>query len=247
MVLKSERYGSYSTADSESTLKSLRGFMNRVYTNMAIGLLFTAAITLLALPLWSILSSTGALLVLCFAQIGLIVYYNSRALTMSTSSAWAVFLIYAGLTGLTLVPLIALAMSSVGPWVIVEAFAVSGVAFLVMSLYGHTTQRDLSAFGAFFFIALIGLLLACVVQMVLSLLGFNVTWLSILLNAVTVLIFAGLVAYETQGLKQMYVYQLSESQRANGAIYGALGLYMSFIAMFRAILMLFIHLNSDSE
>jgi len=119
-----------------------------------------------------------------------------------------------------------------GMLMVAKAFLTTSAAFGGLSLWGYTTKRDLTGFGTFLIMGLIGLVIAMVVNMFIQ-----SSALSFAISVIGVLIFAGLVAFDTQRLKNMY-YQLGGNERAMSVAttYGALSLYINFINLFQFIL-----------
>jgi FtsH-binding integral membrane protein len=209
-------------------------FMTKVYGWMCF------ALGLTALTAWRVSESTqiihyiaensGIIWILLIAQLGLVFAISGAINKMSSQTATVLFVIYSLLTGITLsfIFLIYTAES------IATTFAVTGLTFGIMSFYGFVTKKDLSGWGNLLFMALIGLILATVV---------NIFWANSTLYWITtyagILIFVGLTAYDTQKLKNMSR-QIGEGEAANKmAILGALTLYLDFINMFLFLLRLF--------
>jgi FtsH-binding integral membrane protein len=164
---------------------------------------------------------------LLFAQLGLVLAFNSVAIRASTAAVAAMFFAYAALTGTTLsIIFLAYTASSIG-----SVFFVTAGAFAGLSAVGLVTKRDLSAVGRFAIFALIGLILASLVNIFLASSG-----LQFLLSIAGVLIFAGLTAYDTQKLRNLFA---SGEVHANMPLVGALMLYLDFINMFLFLLRLF--------
>jgi FtsH-binding integral membrane protein len=116
-----------------------------------------------------------------------------------------------------------------------STFLITAIAFGGLSLFGYTTKKDLTGFGSFLIMGLIGLVLASLVQMFLHLPG-----LSFIISILGVFIFAGLIAYDTQNLKMSY-YQMGGDQNSMAVAtnYGALNLYLNFINLFQFLLSIF--------
>jgi FtsH-binding integral membrane protein len=164
---------------------------------------------------------------LMFAEIGLVVAFSSLVTRVSTAAAAAMFFGYAALTGVTFSTLfLAYTASSIA-----ATFFVTAGAFAGLSIFGAATRADLSAVGRFGMFALIGLVLASVVNIFLHSSGLD--WL---ITFVGVLLFAALTAYDTQRLKVLFQ---SQTTTANLPLAGALTLYLDFINMFLFLLRLF--------
>jgi FtsH-binding integral membrane protein len=162
---------------------------------------------------------------LLLAQLGLVFAFNSVAVRASTAAAAAMFFAYAGLTGVTFSVLFLVYTASS----IASTFAVSAGAFAGLSVFGALTRRDLSTVGRFATFALIGLILASVVNFFLA--STALVWITTLAG---VAIFAALTAYDTQKLMELY----ATSRGGNLALRGALTLYLDFINMFLFLLRL---------
>ena len=169
-------------------------------------------------------------LVLVVAELALVIYLSARIASMSFASAMVSFLAYSFLNGLTLsVVFLAYTKSSIA-----STFFVTAGTFAAMSLYGYFTKKDLSSWGNLFFMALIGLIIATIV---------NVFWANTTLYWITtyagVLIFVGLTAYDTNRIKQMLANQEVNEGTQKLALLGALTLYLDFINMFLYLLRIF--------
>ena len=169
-------------------------------------------------------------LVLVVAELALVIYLSARIARMSFASAMVSFLAYSFLNGLTLsVVFLAYTKSSIA-----STFFVTAGTFAAMSLYGYFTKKDLSSWGNLFFMALIGLIIATIV---------NVFWANTTLYWITtyagVLIFVGLTAYDTNRIKQMLANQEVNEGTQKLALLGALTLYLDFINMFLYLLRIF--------
>jgi FtsH-binding integral membrane protein len=163
---------------------------------------------------------------LLFAQLGIVIAFNPIAARASTAVAGAMFFTYAALTGLTFSVLFLLYTSSS----IASTFFVTAGAFAGVSLFGAVTHRDLSGVGRFALFALIGLILASVVNFFLA--SSALLWLTTFAG---VAIFSALTAYDTQKLKTLY----AAGAGGNLALSGALMLYLDFVNMFLFMLRLF--------
>ncbi len=199
---------------------------------MFVGLLLTAAASL------AVLTSPGlqhlirgnhaAVWILFIAEIGLVLNLSFRLKRMSPAAAAASFLVFALLNGLSLSG-IAFVYTGAS---IAEAFFVAGGMFGAMALYGAVTKRDLTSWGSFFFMGLIGVLLLGVVNVFVPSAA-----LSFVFSVVGIFVFVGLTAYDTQKIKAMAT--SSGALRDNFAIIGALVLYLDFINIFLLLLELF--------
>ncbi len=216
----------------------LRGFMLGIYNKMALGLALTAGLA------W-IVGTTPALMAAIFSgpQMYLVMFGPLAILLISSFAMRNPSPTGANLVYWSVVALIGVGMGALvayyaripdGMLIVAKAFLTTSAAFGGLSLWGYTTKRDLTGFRTFLIMGVIGLIIAMVVNMFIQ-----SSILSFAISAIGVLIFAGLVAFDTQRLKNMY-YQLGGDQRAMSVAttYGALSLYINFINMFQFILSL---------
>jgi hypothetical protein len=220
----------------------LRGFMLGVYNKVALGLVLSAGLAYLTgqfAPVRDLLyvqtargyGMTVLGMIVAFSPLAVVLFgaFAMRNATPRTSGIYywtVVSLIGAGLGGLTLVYTGASLAST---------FLITAAAFGALSLFGYTTKRNLTGFGSFLIVGLIGLIIASVVNIFLQ----N-SMMQFLISVLGVFIFAGLIAYDTQRLKMQY-YELGGDQAAMGVAtnYGALSLYLNFINLFQFLLAIF--------
>ncbi|MDD5641492.1 MAG: Bax inhibitor-1/YccA family protein, partial [Syntrophales bacterium] len=173
-------------------------FIRRVYNWMALGLAATALIALYTAGnpalLKFIFGNTLVFFGLIIAELGLVIWLSAGINRMQFSTASAMFFVYSALNGLTL-SVIFLTYTRAS---IASTFFVTAGTFGVMSLYGYTTKKDLSSWGSFFFMGLIGIIIASVVNIFLK--SPMVYWV---VTYAGILVFVGLTAYDTNKLKQM--------------------------------------------
>ena len=219
----------------------LRAYMIRVYNYMAMGvaltgvvswLTFNAAVTetagrLMLTPFGQMLYSGPASIVLLLGTLGMVFFISWRISSLSPSTAFTLFMVYAALLGLMLSSIF-LVYTGVS---VTRVFFISAASFGALSLYGYTTQRDLSPIGSFMMMGLIGLIIAMLVNMFLKSTG-----LDFVISAAGVLIFAGLTAWDTQRIKEMYDPQEDGTIVGRKAVMGALSLYLDFINLFLFLL-----------
>ena len=149
---------------------------------------------------------------------------------MSASAAQTTFWIFAGLMGLSLASIFAVYTNTS----IARVFFISAGTFAAMSLYGYTTNRDLSGWGSFLFMGLIGIVIASIMNIFLV-----SSALHLAISVIGVLVFVGLTAYDTQSIKNMYSEADHAEIHGKKAIMGALRLYLDFINLFIMLLHLF--------
>lgn len=207
-----------------------RGIMQQVYAWMTAGLLTSGAVAFFAANsgFTESLARTPLLFFgLFIAQIAVVWYLSARIGRMAPSTAIATFLGYSLLSGLTLSPILYVYTSES----IAATFFVTGGTFGVMSAFGYLTKTDLSKMGNILFMALIGFLLASVVNIFLA--SSALYWI---LTYAGIAIFVGLTAWDTQKIKRMSMGVTNEADAQRVSIIGALTLYLDFINLFLLLL-----------
>jgi uncharacterized protein len=225
---------SYRTMSVDATAAEQQRFMVRVYNWMTAGLAITGfmAFYISNSPnMMNIIFGNPVLpIVLIIAQIGLVFWLASRVMQMSASQATGVFMLYAGLTGVTF-SAIFMAYTTAS---IFSTFLVTAGTFGAMSLYGYTTKKDLTSWGSFLFMGLIGIIIASLVNMFMQ-----SSMMHMIITYAGVLIFVGLTAYDTQKIKEMNILgNEGTDEDTKEAIRGALTLYLDFINLFLMLLRL---------
>ena len=211
--------------------EGLRSYMLSVYNYMASGVLLTGLVALgFAASGYAeaVFTQPGFLkYVIMFAPLGLVMWLGFGINRLQESSAKAIYWAYAVLMGLSL-STIFLAYTGAS---IATTFFASSAAFAGLSLYGYTTKRDLSAFGTFLIMGLVGLIVASLINLFLK-----SSALDFAISLIGVFLFAGLTAYDTQKIKNMY-FEVGASQfRGKAIVMGALTLYLDFINLFLFLL-----------
>ena len=209
--------------------ESRRAFMPRVYGWMFAGLMVTGIVALFTVSNEALLRvAVSWRFGLLLAELGLVLALSFLAPRLSGPVAAMMFLGYAALTGMTLsVYFLIYTAGSIG-----QAFLLTAGVFGALSLYGTLTKKDLSAWGAFLFMGLIGVVLASVVNLFMRSDG-----VSFVVACASVVVFAGLTAYDTQKLREMHA-STGYSSAATVSIQGALTLYLDLINLFIALLRL---------
>ena len=161
---------------------------------------------------------------------GLVWYVSARIMSLSFTTATGLFMLYSLLNGLTLSVLFAVYTRSS----IASTFFITAGTFGAMSLYGYFTKKDLSSWGNILIMAVIGLIIASVVNIFMQ--SAMIYWI---ITYAGVLIFVGLTAYDTQKIKQMLANQEINEQTQKLALLGALSLYLDFINLFLYLLRIF--------
>ncbi|MGB7206869.1 MAG: Bax inhibitor-1/YccA family protein [Anderseniella sp.] len=212
--------------------EGLRSYMLGVYNYMALGVAATAIITLFVASNAALLSLAMSLKWVFFIGILGMGFLAPRMMfSNSAVAAHGAFWGYCALWGFAISPMISHYMG-VDPGMVVRAFAIAAATFGATSLFGYITKKSLSGLGTFFMIATIGIVIAMVVNALLV----GSTMFSLLLSIVTVLLFAGITAYETQMIKEMYVEGDGTVTARGKSIFGAFMLYGSFVTLFIHIL-----------
>ena len=222
------------TMSVDSVAAEQQRFMVRVYNWMTAGLAITGFMAFYIsnnVTIMQIIFGNPIMpIVLMIAQIGLVFWLASRVMQMSVSLATGVFLLYAGLTGITFSFIFVVYTSAS----ITSTFLVTAGTFGAMSLYGYTTKKDLTSWGSFLFMGLIGIIIASLVNMFMQ-----STMMHMIITYAGVLIFVGLTAYDTQKIKEMNILgNEGTDEDTKEAISGALTLYLDFINLFLMLLRL---------
>ena len=226
---------SYPLRQSQAqTQVAVNSFVRSVYNWMAIGLGLTGFVAYYVSNSPSLLNIIfGNPIVfwgLIIGELALVFTLSARVAKMQASTATAMFVVYATLNGATLsVIFLAYTKSSIA-----STFFVCAGTFVAASIYGWVTKKDLTSFGSFLFMGLIGIIIASVVNMFLKSTG-----MAMIISYIGVFIFIGLTVYDTQKIKNMALTQPADAGAAvvrKGAILGALSLYLDFINLFLMLL-----------
>jgi FtsH-binding integral membrane protein len=216
----------------ERTAERVSAFLGKVYGWMCIGLGITAAVAYLVAGSPALVGAlAGNQLVffgLIMVELGLVFFLSARVQSLEPGTAAGLFAAYAALNGVTL-SVILLVYTGAS---IATTFVVTGAMFGALAFYGTTTRRSLAGVGQFFFMGLIGLVLASIVG-----LFWRNDALQFLITVVGVIVFTGLTAWDAQRLKQMAL-ELPEGQGSAYAVVGALSLYLNFVNLFLMLLRL---------
>ena len=213
--------------------EGLRAYMLRVYNYMVTGLALTGAVAYLVAStpaLFNAIFGSALVWVVILAPLGMVFLLSARINKMSAASAQLAYWVFAGLMGLSLASIFVVYTGES----IARVFFITAATFAGMSLYGYTTKRDLTGWGSFLFMGLIGIIIAMVVNLFIQ-----STMIQFVVSVLGVLIFTGLTAYDTQKIKEMYVAADGSEIAGKKAIMGALRLYLDFINLFLMLLHLF--------
>lgn len=222
-----------STLGQDAIAQAQTDFLSKVYAWMFGGLLLTAASAWYVFDtgMYITITTSGLMLPLIIGELILVFVLSARIQKMSRTTAAIMFLGYSLLNGLTLSVILAVyTLESIQ-----EVFFITAAMFAALSAYGYFTKKSLSGIGNFLFMGLIGIIIAGIVNMFMA-----SSALHFAISVIGVVIFAGLTAYDTQRLKEMYVLMYeNEDMAAKGAIMGALQLYLDFINLFLFLLRIF--------
>ncbi|OHC95756.1 MAG: hypothetical protein A3H25_16410 [Sphingomonadales bacterium RIFCSPLOWO2_12_FULL_63_15] len=220
------------TADRSAAFDAgLRSYMLSVYNYMASGVLLTGVVAMLFASSGmaaQVLGGPGILkYVIMFAPLVFVMVLSFGINKLSTAAAQGLFWAYAAVMGLSLSSIFLVYTGTS----IAQTFFATAAAFAGLSLFGYTTKKDLSAFGTFLIMGVVGLFVAMLINLFLK-----SSVMDLVISGVGVLLFAGLTAYDTQKIKSMYAYVQGTDMMGKTVIMGALNLYLDFINMFLFLL-----------
>ncbi|HXC90250.1 MAG TPA: Bax inhibitor-1/YccA family protein [Stellaceae bacterium] len=209
----------------------LREYMLRVYNYMASGLALTGIVAYVAAAsgFYQSIQHTPLIWLVILAPLGLVMLMSFGVQKMQASTLQLVFWGYAALMGLSLAVLFLVFTHAS----IARVFFITAGTFAAMSLYGYTTRRDLTQFGSFLFMGLIGIIIASLVNMFVA-----SSALQFAISVIGVIVFTGLTAWDTQQIKEMYYEGDGAEIASKKAVMGALRLYLDFINLFMMLMQL---------
>jgi len=252
----SPQYGAYprtSAATAAVFDAGLRAYMLRVYNWMASGLLLTGIVAygiantslinafypLVQTPFGFQHHPTALAMIAMFAPLAFVLVLSLGVNKLSTTAAQALFWVFCGAMGASLVNIFLIYTSES----IVRVFFITAATFAATSLYGYTTKTDMTKFGGFLMMGLFGIIIASLVNMFVG-----STALQFAISIIGVVVFTGLTAYDTQRIKSNYV-QLAYAEGTDGAakrsVYDALSLFLNFINLFMLLLQLLGNRNNN--
>jgi FtsH-binding integral membrane protein len=221
----------------------LRAYMLRVYNYMAAAVALTGVMAYATFNAAVVTDASGKItaltpfgqtiyggplsIVLLLGTLGLVFFISFRINRLQYTTAMTLFMVYAALLGVTLSSIF-LAYTGAS---ITRVFFISAASFGALSLYGYATQRDLSAMGSFMIMGLFGIIIASLVNIFLKSSGLD--WA---ISIIGIGVFAGLTAWDTQRIKEMYDSMDDDGTMGRKAIMGALSLYLDFINLFLMLL-----------
>ncbi|HXC28384.1 MAG TPA: Bax inhibitor-1/YccA family protein [Stellaceae bacterium] len=212
----------------------LRDYMLRIYNYMASALALTGIVAYVAAmggrdSFIAHIYHTPLMWLVILAPLGLVMVLSYGLNRLSVAAAQGIFWAYAALMGLSMSTIFLVYTGES----IARVFFITAGTFTAMSLYGYTTKRDLSRFGAFLFMGLIGIVIASLVNIFVG-----SSALSFAISVIGVLVFTGLTAYDTQSIKEMYYEGDGYELAGKKSVMGALRLYLDFINLFMMLLRL---------
>lgn len=212
--------------------EGLRQHMLRVYNYMSLGLVITGIVAFIVgttPALYVPIFSTPLKWVVMLAPLAFVLFFSFRINSISAGGAQALFWTFCAVMGLSLASIFLVFTGTS----IARTFFITAAMFGATSLYGYTTKRDLSQFGSFLIMGLIGVIIASLVNLFIgsSMLQFAV-------SVIGVLVFVGLTAWDTQTIKEQYAENFTSETQQKLAIFGAFSLYLNFINMFQLLLSL---------
>ena len=227
------KQNTYSQSQSTVIDQGLRDYMMKVYNYMTSGLAISGLVAWgfsQSPTLMGAIYGTALQWVVMLAPLGFIFFLGARLQKMSTSAAQMTFWAFAAVMGISL-SYIFIVFTGVS---IVRVFLITSCTFAAMSISGYATKRDLTKFGSFLIMGLIGIIIASIVNIFLQ-----SSAMQFVISCVGVLVFVGLTAYDTQRIKSTYYQVAGTAFAGKAAIMGALTLYLDFINLFIMLMQLF--------
>ena len=210
--------------------EGLRRHMLRVYNYMGLGLVVTGLVAYavgttpaLYVPIFS----TPLKWVVMLAPLAFVLFFSFRMQSMSAAGAQGMFWAFCAVMGLSMASIFLVFTGTS----IARTFFIASAMFGTTSLYGYTTKRDLSRFGSFLIMGLIGVLIASLVNIFLA-----SSTLQFVVSIVGILVFVGLTAWDTQSIKERYAENFDAQSQQKLAVFGAFSLYLNFINIFQLLL-----------
>lgn len=218
------------TVDQAVYDEGLRRHMLRVYNYMALGLVLTGAVAFIVgttPALYVPIFSTPLKWVVMLAPLAFVLFFSFRMQSMSGSAAQTMFWAFCAVMGLSMASIFLVFTGTS----IARTFFIAATMFGATSLYGYTTKRDLSQFGSFLIMGLIGVVIASLVNIFLG-----STMLQFIVSVVGILVFVGLTAWDTQSIKEQYADHFDAESQQKLAVFGAFSLYLNFVNIFQLLL-----------
>jgi uncharacterized protein len=210
--------------------EGLRQHMLRVYNYMGLGLVMTGLVAFIVgttPALYVPIFSTPLKWVVMFAPLAFVLFFSFRMESMSASGAQTLFWAFCAVMGLSLASIFLVFTGTS----IARTFFIAAAMFGATSLYGYTTKRDLSQFGSFLIMGLIGVVIASLVNFFLA-----SSALQFAISVIGIVVFVGLTAWDTQSIKEQYAENFDVESKQKLAVFGAFSLYLNFINIFQLLL-----------
>jgi uncharacterized protein len=230
MYPNQNRFGGITQTSAAEFDEGLRKHMLRVYNYMGLGLVLTGIVAFIVgttPALYVPIFSSPLKWVVMLAPLGFVLFFSFRIQTMSASAAQATFWAFCAVMGLSLASVFLVFTGTS----IAQTFFIAATMFGATSLYGYTTKRDLSRFGSFLVMGLIGVIIASVVNIFMA-----SSALQFAISVIGILVFVGLTAWDTQNIKEQYAENIDQESRQKMAVFGALSLYLNFVNIFQLLL-----------
>lgn len=210
--------------------EGLRQHMLRVYNYMGLGLVMTGLVAFIVgttPALYVPIFSTPLKWVVMLAPLAFVLFFSFRMQSMSASGAQTLFWAFCAVMGLSLASIFLVFTGTS----IARTFFIAAAMFGATSLYGYTTKRDLSQFGSFLIMGLIGVVIASLVNLFLA-----SGALQFAISVIGIVVFVGLTAWDTQSIKEQYAENFDAESKQKLAVFGAFSLYLNFINIFQLLL-----------
>jgi len=210
--------------------EGLRQHMLRVYNYMGIGLVLTGLVAYIVgttPALYVPIFSTPLKWVVMLAPLAFVLFFSFRMQTISAAGAQGMFWAFCAVMGLSMASIFLVFTGTS----IARTFFIAAAMFGATSLYGYTTKRDLSQFGSFLIMGLIGVVIASLANLFLA-----SSTLQFVVSIVGILVFVGLTAWDTQSIKEQYAESFDAESQQKLAVFGAFSLYLNFINIFQLLL-----------
>ncbi len=230
MYPNQNRFGGVSQASAAAFDEGLRQHMLRVYNYMGLGLVLTGLVAFIVgntPALYVPIFSSPLKWVVMLAPLAFVFFFSFRIQTMSASTAQMTFWAFCAVMGLSLASVFLVFTGAS----IARTFFIAATMFGATSLYGYVTKRDLSKFGSFLMMGLIGVLIASVVNIFLG-----SSALQFAISVIGIVVFVGLTAWDTQNIKEQYAENFDQESQQKIAVFGALSLYLNFVNIFQLLL-----------
>lgn len=224
------RFGGYSQTTAAAFDEGLRQHMLRVYNYMGLGLVVTGLVAFIVgttPALYVPIFSSPLKWVVMLAPLAFVFFFSFRIQTMSASTAQMTFWAFCAVMGLSLASVFLVFTGAS----IARTFFIAATMFGTTSLYGYVTKRDLSKFGSFLIMGLIGVVIASIVNIFLG-----SSALQFAISVIGIVVFVGLTAWDTQNIKEQYAENFDQESRQKLAVFGAFSLYLNFVNIFQLLL-----------